>query len=142
MIDPLLFVLAWMLGGALFVPVLGEAGPWVALLALFGVYLLLLGRGTTFGKLVLGEHVVRRNDGGPPGLSRTLVGEVFGKVLSGFGVRPRVSVGAVGQRQAGLARQAGGDGGGHPSVGDCPEHPSGFSSFERDVELNDALPVR
>ncbi|MGH7561190.1 MAG: RDD family protein [Gemmatimonadales bacterium] len=83
-IDPLLFWVAWMAGSMVLVPVLGAWGALLAVLGLAVWYLVLLGRGTTFGKELLGERVVLRTTGMEPGALRMLVRETVGKALSGL----------------------------------------------------------
>lgn len=87
MIDPLIAIVVY--AGSLLAleSVAGEwAGAWAILLALVYVvvFLLMLRRGTTPGKLLMGLQVVRTTSGSIPGFGVMFVREVVGRFVSGL----------------------------------------------------------
>jgi uncharacterized RDD family membrane protein YckC len=82
-IDPLLFIVVYLVAAGV-AGVLSGGLAVLAVLALAVYQCVLFSRGTTFGKLLLGERVARKADGAPPGFLRMLARETVGKFVSGL----------------------------------------------------------
>jgi uncharacterized RDD family membrane protein YckC len=87
MIDPLIALFLWMAATFILGAILPELGVIAAILfplAYFVWFLMLLRRGLTPGKLLLGLQVVKSQTGDIPGFGTMFVREIFGRFLSGL----------------------------------------------------------
>ena len=82
-IDPFLVFLLYIFGAGA-ASRLGESAVLIVTIAYLGFYFWLLSRGTTPGKMALGEQVVEKLNGGYPGFWRMVLREVIGKTVSGL----------------------------------------------------------